>query len=49
MSADWIEAGGDEEALRQARERDGTGRLELWERNRLVGNLRPDGGDERAA
>lgn len=49
MSADWIEAGGDEDALREARERDGSARLELWERNRLVGNLSPDGGHEPAA
>ena len=49
MSADWIEAGGDEDALREARERDGSARLELWERNRLVGNLGPDGGHEPAA
>ena len=35
-TADWIEAEGDEDALRQARERNQTPRFELWERGRLV-------------
>ena len=42
MSADWIEAEDDTDALREARERDGSGRIELWERNRLVANVSPD-------
>lgn len=35
-AADWIEAGGDDEAVRQAQDRAGDGRFELWERERLV-------------
>ena len=35
-AADWIEAGGDDEAVRQAQDRAGEGRFELWERERLV-------------
>ena len=35
-AADWIEADGDEAAVRQAQDRAGDGQFELWERNRLV-------------
>jgi hypothetical protein len=35
-AADWIEADGDEEASRQARERAGPARFELWQQQRLV-------------
>lgn len=49
MSADWVDADNDDLALREARLRDGSGRLELWERNRLVGNVGPDDGQEPAA
>jgi len=48
-SADWIEADSDEDAIREARERDGSGHVELWERNRLVGNVPPHGPAEPAA
>jgi hypothetical protein len=41
VSADWIEADADELALKQARERAGEGRFELWLRNRLVGSSPP--------
>jgi hypothetical protein len=34
--ADWIEADGDAEAARQARERAGQGHFELWQQQRLV-------------
>jgi hypothetical protein len=36
MSADWIDAEGDQQAIAQARER-AAGRFELWQRNRLIG------------
>jgi hypothetical protein len=41
MSADWIEADADEQALDHARERADSGRFELWESRRLVGSHRP--------
>jgi hypothetical protein len=40
VSADWLEAEADEEALRLARERvDGAG-FELWDRKRLISSPR---------
>jgi len=40
ISADWLEAQADEEALRQAHDRmDGTP-FELWDRNRLISSSR---------
>ena len=37
-TGDWIEADGDDDALRQAEERVDGGDFELWERKRLVGS-----------
>ena len=42
MNAEWIEAGGDEDALVEARQRSDAGSFELWEKNRLVERYRPD-------
>ena len=42
MNAEWIEAGGDEDALAEARQRSDAGSFELWEKNRLVERYRPD-------
>ena len=42
MSAEWIEAADDEEALRHAREQMIQGSAEIWQRNRLVARLGPD-------
>lgn len=42
--ADWIEAEGDENAVRQAEDRAGSGRFELWERERLVSRSGNGGG-----
>jgi hypothetical protein len=42
MNAEWIEAGGDEDALVEARQRAAAGSFELWEKNRLVERYRPD-------
>jgi hypothetical protein len=42
MSAEWIEAGDDEEASRLAREQVIQGSAEIWQRNRLVARLGPD-------
>jgi hypothetical protein len=36
VSADWIAADADDEALRYAEEHSPEGRFELWERGRLV-------------
>lgn len=41
-NAEWIEAGGDADALAEARQRAATGSFELWEKNRLVERYRPD-------
>ena len=41
--AEWIDAPDDEEALVEARARTQTGSFELWERNRLVERVRPEG------
>ena len=41
MSAEWIEAPGDEEALRDARARSDSGSFELWDKSRLVERFRP--------
>ena len=38
VSADWLDAGADEDALSKART-SGDGRFELWERNRLIGQF----------
>jgi hypothetical protein len=35
-NAEWIEAAGDDDALRDARARADSGSFELWEKNRLV-------------
>jgi hypothetical protein len=43
MSADWLEAAVDEDALRQAHERVDGSRFELWDRNRLISSSRPSG------
>ena len=37
MTAEWIEAENDEDALEKARARCKIGGYELWDRNRLVG------------
>ena len=42
MNAEWIEAGRDEDALVEARQRAAAGSFELWEKNRLVERYRPD-------
>lgn len=44
MSADWIEAEADSEALRQAADQMDGHSFELWERGRLVGPA--DGGGQ---
>ena len=36
MSAEWIEAPHDDDALREARSRSRDGQFELWDRDRLV-------------
>jgi hypothetical protein len=41
-NAEWIEAGGDEEALAEARHRAVAESFELWEKNRLVERHRPE-------
>lgn len=38
MSADWIEADADDQALSHARDRADSGAFELWDRKRLVGS-----------
>ncbi|MEO6224653.1 MAG: hypothetical protein ABIO80_02200 [Sphingomicrobium sp.] len=38
-AADWIDAFNDDDAVSAAREQCGDGRHELWERNRLVGEI----------
>jgi hypothetical protein len=38
MSADWIEAETDDQALTLAHGQSDSRRFELWERNRLVGS-----------
>jgi hypothetical protein len=40
ISADWVEADSDEDAVRQAQERAGDGRFELWDRQRLISSFR---------
>jgi hypothetical protein len=40
ISADWLEAKADEEALRMAREQVDGERFELWDRNRLISSPR---------
>ncbi len=42
MSADWLEAEGDEEARDEARARADSGSFELWERNRLIDRFGSD-------
>lgn len=42
MSAEWIEAEGDEHALRYAQGR-GSGSFELWDKERLVERFRASG------
>jgi len=41
MNAEWIEAGGDDDALAEARQRAAMGSFELWDKNRLVERYRP--------
>lgn len=41
LNAEWIEADGDEAALRDARTRAQSDSFELWEQNRLVERHRP--------
>jgi hypothetical protein len=43
-TAEWIEAPHDDDALRQARELDRAGIYEIWDRNRLVARIDPEGG-----
>ena len=43
MSAEWIEAPADEDAVRDARGRADTGSFELWDKNRLVERSRTSG------
>lgn len=40
MSAEWIEAEEDDDALRDARGRPVSGSFELWDKNRLVERFR---------
>ena len=40
MSADWIEANTDDDALRQAHERVDGSRFEIWDRGRLISSSR---------
>jgi hypothetical protein len=42
MSAEWLEAEGDEHALRDAQGR-GSGSFELWDKERLVERFRASG------
>jgi hypothetical protein len=42
MSAEWIDAPGDAEALGDARSRAESGSFELWEKHRLIERHRPD-------
>jgi hypothetical protein len=41
MSAEWIEAQGDEDALRDVRSRADSGSFELWDKSRLIERFRP--------
>jgi hypothetical protein len=43
ISADWIAADSDEQALAHAQETTKGGRFELWDRKRLVGRGTGDG------
>ena len=43
ISADWVEAERDDEALVQARELASDSSCELWERGRLVAQISSDG------
>ena len=42
-TGEWIDAADDDEAMRIARESDGHGKFELWERNRFVGSVSKSG------
>jgi len=46
VSAEWIEASGDDDARVQARSRSGSASFELWEKNRLVERFRPAAGPD---
>lgn len=39
MTAEWVEADGDDDALEQARVRCKVGAYEVWERSRLVARM----------
>ena len=41
--ADWIEAEGDEEAISHARTLCGKGRVEIWQKNRLIAKIHAKG------
>jgi hypothetical protein len=41
INAEWIEAAGDDDALRDAHARTAPDSFELWEKNRLVQRHRP--------
>jgi hypothetical protein len=41
--AEWIEAGDDEDAIRQVRERKLANTSEIWDRDRLVGRIEAAG------
>ena len=43
VTADWIAADSDEQALARAQETAQNGRFELWDRKRLVGRGSDDG------
>jgi hypothetical protein len=43
ISADWLEADADDDALRQAHEQAGGARFELWDRDRLITSSRASG------
>jgi len=43
MGAEWIEAAGDEDALRDVQSRASSGTFELWDKDRLVERIRTSG------
>ena len=43
MSAEWVEAAGDEDALRDVQGRASSGSYELWDKERLVERFRASG------
>ena len=48
MSAEWVEAAGDEDALRDVQDRASSGSYELWDKERLVERFRASGSPSAA-